>query len=241
MSDLMAKAGSYAWALLQLQNGQRVSKKTWANQEEYLLRRLGRADQPVNAGDYPAQAGVKVGTRFHYLPYLERHTASGNVMPWLASVAEMDALDWEVVVRTPEVPKRVEYRLVLDKYTSSRSSHTDPAYDKWTVSEPHQLMLIDTTFGFGVPRFDWVDNNAAKPNEFSVHFSNQLPKDREKVSAITDKKLTITVKGIEYPLGHRTPDSAYHRPCYQGSEAEKIGELVKTMMGTVRFHFKWHD
>ncbi|MDE9517576.1 DUF2829 domain-containing protein [Xenorhabdus bovienii] len=240
MSELVAKEGTYTWALLQLQDGKRVSRKEWGSQKECLLRHPGLADQVVNLGDYPAQAGVKVGTRLNYLPYLERHTASGDVMPWLASAAEMEAQDWEVIVKTPEIPKRVEYRLVLDKYASSWSSHADPAYDKWTVSEPDQLMWINGNSEFWVPSFGWVDNHATKPNEFSVHFRNPSLETREKLSAITDKKLTITVRGIEYPLGYRTPDSEYHRPCYQGSEAEKIGELVKAP-GTSRFHFKWHD
>ncbi len=237
----MAKEGTYACALLQLQDGKRVSRKEWGSQKECLLRHPGLADQVVNIGDYPAQAGVKVGTRLNYLPYLERHTASRNVMPWLASSADLEALDWEVIVKTPEIHKQVEYRLVLDKYTCSSSRNADPEYEKWTVSEPHQSMLIDSNLDFNVPRFDWVDNHAAKPNEFSVHFSNQSPEAREKLSAITDKKLTITVKGIEYPLGHHTPDSDYHHPRYQGSEAEKIGGLVKAQFGTLRFHFKWHD
>ncbi|MDC9614864.1 DUF2829 domain-containing protein [Xenorhabdus khoisanae] len=241
MSSLIAKEGSYAWALLQLQSGKRVSKKAWAKQNEYLLRRPGLADQQVNAGDYLAQAGVKVGTRFNYLPYLERHTASGAVMPWLASAADMDALDWEVIVSTPETPKPVEYWLTLDKYTSSKSSNTNPEYDTWTVSEPNMLMFINTNIGFGMPRFDWMDNHGTKPNEFRVHFNKPELKLSEKLRIITDKKLTITVKGIDYPLGHRTPDSEYHRPCYQGSEAEKISGLVKALTGTFRFHFKWHD
>ncbi|MDE9483529.1 Thoeris anti-defense Tad2 family protein [Xenorhabdus bovienii] len=251
MSELVAKEGTYAWALLQLQDGKRVSRKEWGSQKECLLRHPGLADQVVNLGDYPAQAGVKVGTRLNYLPYLERHTVSGDVMPWLASSADLEALDWEVVIQASAASK-----LILILEVNPFTNYVREGFEKWTVHRISSHMLengfgmIKDSFGVlenrlgnaSVASLAWVDNAYfIKPNEFTIEFGDVSPDDSEALKVVTDKKLTVTIDGVEYPLGHRTSDSNYRSPQYQGSEAEKIGNILKKRGQTFRFHFKWHD
>ncbi|PHM23261.1 Thoeris anti-defense Tad2 family protein [Xenorhabdus budapestensis] len=240
MSELMAKEGTYAWALLQLQNGKRVSKKTWANQKEYLLRRLGRADQQVKAGDYPAQAGVKVGTHLNYLPYLERHTPSGEVMPWLASSVDMDAQDWEVMIQSSDIQGHPEHTLILDvtPYFYSR----DPDTEKRFVSS-ERLVIVENNLGHhSVSKVAWVTYFAAvKPNYFTIDFGDIVADASESLRNVTDKKLTITIDDVDYHLGHRTEKSVYNSPQYQGEDAEKIGNMLKQFDRTFRFQCQWHD
>ncbi|MGJ0639419.1 Thoeris anti-defense Tad2 family protein [Xenorhabdus bovienii] len=241
MSELMAKDGTYAWALLQLQAGKRLSRKAWANQGECLLRHPGLTDQMVNGGDYQAQAGVKVGTRLNYLPYIERYTSSGDVMPWLASAVDMESQDWEIFIRTPAVSDGAEYILVLDRHSRAWSSNASFEYEKWAVFPDMYVIVENNISDFPVSNFVWMDNHLSKPNYFNINFGTISPEASGSLRAMTDKKLTITVDGVEYQLGHRTSDSDYHSPQYQGSDAERIGNILKKEFQTFRFHFKWHD
>ncbi|OTA14478.1 hypothetical protein Xvie_03699 [Xenorhabdus vietnamensis] len=240
MSELAAKEGSYAWALLQLQAGKRVSRKEWANQDVYLLRNPGFVGHIVNEGDYHALAGVEIGTRFNYLAYTELHTASGNFVPWSASFMDIEAHDWAMVTQFPVTSEDTEYTLVLDvtPYIWNRID----GYEQWSMRADKLVMIENSLGDYPVSNLTWVDYfSEFKPNHVNIDFGPASLDHQESLKAVTNKKLTVTVNDVEYPLGYRTKDSEYNSPQYIGENAGKIGKILKTRGQTFRFHFKWHD
>ncbi|CDL81409.1 Thoeris anti-defense Tad2 family protein [Xenorhabdus cabanillasii] len=240
MSELVTKEGTYAWALLQLHAGKRVSRRDWANQDVYLLRNPGFVGHVVKDGDYHARAGVEIGTRFNYLAYIELHTASDGFVPWTASQIDIEAHDWAIITQFPETSDDSEYKLVLDvtPYTWYRID----GYEQWVVRSD-KLAVVENNMGdYPVSSITWADYfSEFKPNDFNIDFSNASLDSRESLKKVTNKKLTITVNNVEYPLGYRIKASDYNSPQYVGENANKIGKMLKTNGQAFRFHFKWHD
>lgn len=97
MADLTAPEGSFAWAILQLQAGNRVSRSVWQDAGMYLVRNPGLTEQVVVENDWRAAAGITVGTPFNYLPNIELCNAQQDFVPWVATHEDMEATDWSGV------------------------------------------------------------------------------------------------------------------------------------------------
>jgi len=83
MADLTAPEGSFAWAILQLQSGNRVSRSVWHDAGMYLVRNPGLTEQVVVENDWRAVAGIAVGTAFNVLPNIELCNAQQDFFPGL--------------------------------------------------------------------------------------------------------------------------------------------------------------
>ncbi|MBD2809870.1 DUF2829 domain-containing protein [Xenorhabdus sp. Vera] len=240
MSELVAKEGTYAWALLQLHAGKRVSRKNWSNQDVYLLRNPGFVGHVVKEGDYHALTGVEIGTRFNYLAYIELHTASGDFIPWTASPIDIEAHDWAMITQFPEISDDSEYKLVLDVIPSFWGRID--GYEQWTARADKLVMVENNMGDYPVSSITWADYfSERKPNDFNIDFSHASLDSRELLKKATNKKLTITVNNVEYLLGYCIKASDYNSPRYVGENANKIGNMLKTSGQTFRFHFRWHD
>ncbi|QHM93760.1 Thoeris anti-defense Tad2 family protein [Kosakonia sacchari] len=97
MADLTAPEGSFAWAILQLQAGNRVSRSVWHDAGMYLARNPGLTEQVVVENDWRAAAGIAVGTAFSYLPNIELCNAQQDFVPWVATQEDREATDWSGV------------------------------------------------------------------------------------------------------------------------------------------------
>lgn len=97
MADLTAPEGSFAWAMLQLQSGNRVSRNLWHDAGMYLVRNPGLTEQVVVENDWRAAAGIAAGTAFSYLPNIELCNAQQDFVPWVATHEDMEATDWRGV------------------------------------------------------------------------------------------------------------------------------------------------
>ncbi len=67
------------WAVKQLQNGKRVSRKGWNGPNQHLCLQVPDANS------------------FMSLPYVFIKTVQGERVPWLCSQTDLLAIDWEVV------------------------------------------------------------------------------------------------------------------------------------------------
>ncbi|WP_373963310.1 Thoeris anti-defense Tad2 family protein [Kosakonia sacchari] len=97
MADLTAPEGSFAWAILQLQAGNRVSRGVWHDAGMYLVRNPGLTEQVVVENDWRAAAGIAAGTAFSYLPNIELCNAQQDFFPWVATHEDMEVTDWSGV------------------------------------------------------------------------------------------------------------------------------------------------
>jgi hypothetical protein len=98
MSDLLEqdKEGmSFSVALIFLKRGYRVARKGWNGKGMWLILVPGNIIT-VSEGR-PLAQGFPVGTRVTYLPHIDMKTATGEVVPWLASQTDVLAEDWEVL------------------------------------------------------------------------------------------------------------------------------------------------
>jgi hypothetical protein len=84
-------------ALEKLKSGARVARAGWNGKNMWLILVPGSQNLTVDEGRPLALAGVAVGTKFNYLPHIDMWTSQGDLVPWLASQADILAEDWLVV------------------------------------------------------------------------------------------------------------------------------------------------
>lgn len=92
-AELRAESGlSFSTALYALKEGYRVSREGWNGKGMWLYH--------VPANSYPAQTEVakrNLGEMVPYGAYLAMKTATGEVVPWLASQTDILAEDWQIL------------------------------------------------------------------------------------------------------------------------------------------------
>ena len=83
---------NFGKAIELLKQGKKVARIGWNGKRMFLYY--------VPANSYPAQTEVakeEFGAMVQYGAYIAMKTATGEVVPWLASQTDMLAEDWEVV------------------------------------------------------------------------------------------------------------------------------------------------
>jgi hypothetical protein len=83
---------NFGQAIEHLKTGRKVARIGWNGKRMFLYH--------VPANSYPAQTAVAketFGEMVAYGAYLAMKTATGEVVPWLASQTDMLAEDWEIV------------------------------------------------------------------------------------------------------------------------------------------------
>lgn len=87
-------AMSFGHALAALKEGHKVARAGWNGKGMFLFLVAGstfRVNRPPLLGIYPE------GTVIDYHAHIDMKTATGEVVPWLASQTDMLAEDWELV------------------------------------------------------------------------------------------------------------------------------------------------
>ena len=90
MNEMM-KFGSVLEALWQ---GLKVARQGWNGKGMFIFLVPGstfKVNRPPLLGIYPE------GTEIKYLPHIDMKTATGEIVPWLASQSDVLADDWEIV------------------------------------------------------------------------------------------------------------------------------------------------
>ena len=90
----------FGWALTQLRQGHKVCRVGWNGKGYWIVYQKGYPDGiPIN--DNTAQAtGIAKGTVCKFGPYLmlktgEKGDGAGAFVPWLPSITDLLATDWE--------------------------------------------------------------------------------------------------------------------------------------------------
>ena len=80
-------------ALVGLKRGERWRRTGWNGKGMFVFLVPGstfQVSRPPLLGIYPE------GTTINYLPHIDMKTATGEIVPWLASQTDLLANDWEV-------------------------------------------------------------------------------------------------------------------------------------------------
>lgn len=75
----MTRTNGFGWALKQMDNGDRVSRSGWNGKGMWIALQLPDEHSKMT------------------LPYIYMKTAQGDLVPWLASQADMLSTDWDLV------------------------------------------------------------------------------------------------------------------------------------------------
>jgi len=85
---------NFGKAIEELELGNKVARKGWNGKGMFLFLVPGSTftvNRPPLLGIYPE------GKEINYLPHIDMKTATGEIVPWLASQTDMLAKDWEVL------------------------------------------------------------------------------------------------------------------------------------------------
>lgn len=82
---------NFSAALERLLNGRKVARDGWNGKDMFLFLVPGSTFQ-VNR---PPLLGIyEEGTEIQYQPHIDMRTATGSIVPWLASQSDLLADDW---------------------------------------------------------------------------------------------------------------------------------------------------
>ena len=89
-----SKKLDFSFALFALKEGNKVARGGWNGKEMFIFLVQGSkftVNRAPLLGIYPE------GTVISYLPHIDMKTATGEIVPWLASQSDLMAEDWVVV------------------------------------------------------------------------------------------------------------------------------------------------
>jgi hypothetical protein len=93
----MKEKQDFSWALKLLKENKKIQRSGWNGKGMYLVYKPGYPNG-VPANEATAKAhGIEVGTTIVYCPYIEMKTVGNELIPWLASQADILAEDWQLV------------------------------------------------------------------------------------------------------------------------------------------------
>jgi hypothetical protein len=89
-----SKQFDFSFALFALKEGNKLAREGWNGKQMFIFLVPGSKFQVNRApllGIYPE------GTEISYLPHIDMRTATGEIVPWLASQSDLMAEDWVIV------------------------------------------------------------------------------------------------------------------------------------------------
>lgn len=96
------RRGDFAWALEELRGGERVQRAGWNGKGMFVCLQPGYPNGiAINANTADA-IGEPQGTVHRFEPYFMFKTAQGSFVPWLASVTDLLASDWQRYAKLSE-------------------------------------------------------------------------------------------------------------------------------------------
>jgi hypothetical protein len=94
-ADVVLRQG-IGWAVYQMERGEKVRRAGWNGKGMWLILVPGSQDLTVDEGRPLAKAGLPIGLKFNYARHVDIWTASGTLVPWNCSQADLLADDWEI-------------------------------------------------------------------------------------------------------------------------------------------------
>ena len=86
---------NFSEALTALKDGSRIARTGWNGKGMFVVLQAGYPDGiPINANTAQA-TGISEGTVCKFRPYLMMKTADDTFVPWVPSVSDVLADDWE--------------------------------------------------------------------------------------------------------------------------------------------------
>jgi len=85
---------NFGKALKQLKNGKKVLRNGWNGKNMFLFLVPGST---FKVNRKPLLGIYDEGTEINYLPHIDMKTATGEIVPWLASQTDILAEDWRVL------------------------------------------------------------------------------------------------------------------------------------------------
>lgn len=201
MADLTAPEGSFAWAILQLQAGNRVSRGVWHDAGMYLVRNPGLTEQVVVENDWRAAAGITVGTPFNYLPNIELCNAQQDFVPWVATHEDMEATDWNVVggVGEPGDNWKVIFDMETIKINPAGTDGEDYGAKSYAtlIQAPDLLKAI---WGF---QTSYSTESIPISCHFTAMFFTGCPeKDEQLVAELSVAGIQVRTDDVAYDMSH---------------------------------------
>ncbi len=96
--DSTKTPSNFSWALDSLKSGHRVKRLGWNGKDMFIFLVDG-SEFEVNRA--PLNKFYEEGTRIKYHSHIDMKTADGQIMPWLASQADVLSDDW--VLALPQI------------------------------------------------------------------------------------------------------------------------------------------
>lgn len=85
---------SFGHAVKALKAGKRVARTGWNGKGMFLILVPGSL---ITVDREPLLSALSVNTKVQYLPHIDMKTATGELVPWLASQTDVLADDWQVL------------------------------------------------------------------------------------------------------------------------------------------------
>ncbi|NUL38041.1 MULTISPECIES: Thoeris anti-defense Tad2 family protein [Kosakonia] len=250
MADLTAPEGSFAWAMLQLQAGNRVSRSVWQDAGMYLVRNPGLTEQVVVENDWRAAAGITVGTPFNYLPNIELCNAQQDFVPWVATHEDMEATDWQGIAAVGEPGN--DWKLIFDMEVIKINSTDTDGEDYGAKSYATIIQspdLLNAIWGFGTSYHpEYISPSCL----FTAMFFTGSPENDEQLLA------ELSVAGIQvrtddvvfdmshdfqaYIFAHSMGDYVRFRfnDFNSSKDVYKVHQYLKSQVGrTIRVYVNW--
>nr|WP_319931837.1 DUF2829 domain-containing protein [Xenorhabdus sp. 12] len=256
--------GSFSWALIQLKLRKRVTRSTWVNcqgnNEKYLAITPRVNDLVVEKDSAYAVDGVAVGTKYDYLTHIDLRNEHGNFVPWQPTQEDMMACDWqffEEKVKLEPTPDLGENMMVFDLTLGAELTKNDGSSTTWGYSGketeimiPHgNLKVIQNKTNIKeIKIFYWIEYNNNVPIFIWNVLSDPDKESNQRVDELfKNKSLYITVDGVTYNLGKRSPtkkpDTNVKYECINwyehNAEAKKLSAILKQTSQTKRFYCNW--
>jgi hypothetical protein len=91
-------------ALIHLKSGARLTRDGWNSPKAWIFLVPGSTITVQEGRPLGHAAPDLVGQTVEYLPHIDMRTASGQIVPWLASQSDVLATDWRIVLDSARRP-----------------------------------------------------------------------------------------------------------------------------------------
>ncbi|MDF2623320.1 MAG: hypothetical protein K0S62_1091 [Kosakonia cowanii] len=244
MADLTAKDGSFAWAILKLQSGYRVTRRVWGDTNMYLIRNPGLTEQVVQENDWRAAAGVAIGTSFNYLPNIELCNAQKDFVPWVATQEDFEATDWNTIDKTEQTRKLI-FDMKVIKYDNPDGEiygYVDSSGVN-IIQSPELISQVTAVETWYLP-----DSNPAQCRFLIIFLTDNTQNDDQLVAELSERGIQIIIDNIIYDMSQNF--RAYTFAATSGHEvrfafedfdlAYKLHQYFKKRLGTtLRVYADW--
>lgn len=85
----------FSEALVDLRLGKRITRTSWNAAGQSVSYQKAYPDGIAINANTAESTGIRQGTVMRFRPYLMLHTAQDDFVPWVPTISDVLALDWE--------------------------------------------------------------------------------------------------------------------------------------------------